>query len=320
MPRNKTTIENILTHDKGSSDAQFRHLEKQVATLTEALAQTRAAKFKIPTQRARSSKRGAFVRFFLPDTHGACVDEICLSAILADLEYLQPREIFLMGDHLDCKGGFLAPHQPPTFIEEIETNFADDVSAANEMIDAVQTAAPKAAIKYLEGNHEERIERWILKQTSRIPGDAVFLRNLCGPEAVLHLQKRNIPYISKARTYDDCPVQGTVKAGRCYVTHGTSHGRNAAAQMLARFAGPVVFGHVHKLLSCTDRTVAGGTIGAWSVGCASQLQPLWRHGSPTDWQHGYGFQVVQPDGEFTHLNVPVVAGRTLLKTLGQLLT
>ncbi len=305
-------------HRDKEQTARIRDLEQQVSRLTDTLHATRLAKHKIPKQRVPKATKKSFIRFFLPDTHGSQVDPKALAAILADMEYLQPREVYLMGDHLDA-GGFLAQHHKPSVVAECENTFVDDVTAANEMLDRVQAIAPRASIKYLEGNHEARIEKFIIAQVLRNAADAKFLRTLCGPEAVLHLEKRGIPYISKSRCYDGCRVQGTLRAGKCYVTHGTSHGKNAAAAMLARFAGPVVFGHVHKLLAVTDRTVASGEIGAWSVGCASQLQPLWRHGACTDWGHGFGFQIVQGNGDFLHVNVPIIDGKSYLSQLGGLL-
>ena len=303
----------------GNASPAVKRLEEQVAKLEEALAKARASRHKIPTQKARFSKRGSFIRVFLPDTHGNVVDPAALSAFMADLSLLQPREIYCMGDHLDC-GGWLAQHQTLGFVPECDNTFEDDVCAANSMLDEVQKRCPKAKIWYLEGNHEERLERFIISAVLRHGKDAAFLRKLCGPETVLHLDKRKIPYITKGKCHGDCRVQGTIKAGRVYVTHGTRHGKNAAHAMLQRFGASVVFGHVHKLMSVMDRNVHDGEIGAWSVGHLSRQQPLWRHGDPTDWSQGYGFQIVQASGDFLHINVPIIEGKSYLASLGKLLS
>jgi hypothetical protein len=301
-----------------ASKRRIRELEEQLQTLSDALAKTRNANAKIPVQRKSRCNKKAFIRLFVPDSHGNAIDHAAASALLADLEYLYPREIFLMGDHLDC-GGFLAQHHTLGFVAQTEATFENDVMAANLLLDAIQQRAPSATIKYLEGNHEERIEKWIVTAVLRNGKDAKFLRTLCGPEAVLHLDKRGIPYIKKSICYDGCRVQGTLKAGKCFVTHGTSHGKNAANVMLNRFNANVVFAHVHKLMAASDRNVKDGELGAWSVGHIGQQQPLWRHGHPTDWSQGYGFQIVQPNGDFLHINVPIVDGHSMLTTLGALL-
>ena len=298
--------------------ARLRELEADNERLEHALQQARHANAKIPVQGKLRTSKGAFVRFFVPDTHGCKVDHEALSAMLAVLAYLNPREVYLMGDHLDCDG-FLAQHHVWGFVAETEYTFEDDVAAANVMLDSVQKICPKAKLTYLSGNHESRIERFCVTTALRRTADAEFLRRQIGAENVLHIEKRGIRYISTGEFYDDCRIQGTVRAGKCFVTHGTRHGKNAAQQMLSRFNACVVFGHVHKLLSASDRNVKDGEIGAWSVGHLGQQQPCWRHGDPTDWSQGYGFQIVQPSGDFLHINVPIIEGRSYLYTLGKLL-
>lgn len=298
---------------------QIAALEKQVEELETSLKKARNARAKIPTQGKLRTTRGAFIRVFMPDTHGAHVDQKALKAFLTDLAYLKPRELILMGDHIDC-GGFLAQHHTLGFVAETELTFEDDVRHANVMLDAVQKICPDASIRYLEGNHEERLEKWIVTSVLRNGKDAKFLRGMIGPEAVLHLDKRGIEYCTKSKFYDGCRVQGTIKAGRCFVTHGTRHGKAAAASMLTRFNASVVFGHVHKLMSASDRNVKDGEIGAWSVGHLSRQQPLWKHGDPSDWSQGYGFQICQPNGDFLHVNVPIIDGKSYLASLGKLLS
>ena len=294
--------------------AELSEARKQVETLQAALDQARTVHAKPHKQKRPRRVKGDFFRFFFPDTHGCFVDDAALAACLEDMATLQPREIYLMGDHLDC-GGFLAQHHTLGFVAEADYTFESDVAAANSLLDEVQKRCPKAVITYLEGNHEERLEKYCVTAALRQSKDAAFLRKLIGPESVLHLEKRGIRYITKGKTYDDCRVQGTVKAGKCYVTHGTRHGKNAAQQMLNRFGACVVFGHVHKLLAAADRNVRDGEFAAWSVGHLSRQQPLWRHGDPTDWSQGYGFQVVTKTDDFLHINVPIIEGRSYLALL-----
>jgi len=312
-----------VLHDDSAEVAglkkRVKDLEQHLQTTAESLERTRKSRHKIPVQGKLRTSKGAFVRVFLPDTHGNLVDQEALKAFLTDLAYLNPRELYFMGDHLDC-GGFLAQHHTLGYVAETENTFEDDVGAANSMLDSVQKICPKASMRYLAGNHECRLEAWAVTSALRNTKDSAFLMRMMGPENVLHLKERGIEYIRKSECYDGCRIQGTIKAGKCYVTHGTSHGKNAANVMLNRFNACVVFGHVHKLLSATDRNVKDGEIGAWSVGHLSRQQPLWRHGHPTDWSQGYGFQVCEPNGDFLHINVPIMDGKSYLGSLKQVLT
>lgn len=155
MSRVSSITKTADTKQVATLKRRIRDLETEVEKVTESLQRTRKSKHKIPVQGKLRTSRGAFVRVFLPDTHGHSVDPAALKAFLTDLAYLNPRELFLMGDHLDC-GGFLAQHHVLGFVAETENTFESDVASANSMLDAVQTICPKADIKYLEGNHEAR--------------------------------------------------------------------------------------------------------------------------------------------------------------------
>ena len=76
-----------------------------------------------------------------------------------------------------------------------------------------------------------------------------------------------------------------------------------------------VCGNTHRADSYIIRQVKSGTIGAWSPGCLCELQPLWQHTNPTEWSHGYGLQMVLSNGDFLHINVPIVDGKSLLSPL-----
>lgn len=271
-------------------------------------------RFEIPKQRAPSKKKGGFVRVIIPDTHGCFVDPAAISAVFSDIEQLCPREIILLGDHLDC-GGFLAQHHTLGYVAEADYTFEQDVDAANVMLDRLQSICPRSAIHYLEGNHEARIEKWCLTSALRNKHDAKMLLDTYGTETQLHLAKRKISFYKQGQFYDGCRIPSTIKLGKCYFTHGSRVGKNATQAMLSDYGACVVFGHVHKIQSASSRTVEGGEIGAWTPGCLCRLQPLWRHTAITDWSHGYGVQLVRPDGDFLHITVPIIDGKSYLINL-----
>jgi hypothetical protein len=53
-------------------------------------------------------------------------------------------------------------------------------------------------------------------------------------------------------------------------------------------------------------------IGAWCPGTLAKLQPLYRHTAPTSWSHGYAVQFINERGNFLHINVPIIQGRSIL--------
>ena len=90
--------------------------------------------------------------------------------------------------------------------------------------------------------------------------------------------------------------------------------------LFARRKGKVlVTANTHRAQEYRMRTVASEAIGSWCPGTLAELQPLYRHTSPTDHTHGYAVQFVRSDGRFMHLNVPIINGwsgfRSLVKSL-----
>jgi len=269
-----------------------------------------------PVAPARPTRRGKedIVRVIIPDTHGAKVDKGALAACLGDIQALDPDEVILLGDHVDC-GGFLAQHHTLGYVAESAYTYESDIAATNAFLDAVQSAAPSARVEYIEGNHERRIETWALTQTLRNSKDAEYLRRAFAPEFLLRLAERGIPYYRQGEFYDDLPLPGTIRKGKCYFFHGSSTSKQATTTTLNSFAGNVCFGHTHREQSSSARPVHAGQIKAWNPGCLCELQPLWQHTNPTSWTHGFAVQLAARSGEFLHLNIPIIGGKSLLGSL-----
>lgn len=298
----------IARHKRDADEAR-----KALDETLESMERQRAASFAIP-RGAASPVGGDYCRVIVPDTHGIYGDTGALAAFLGDLERIKPREIVMLGDHIDC-GGFLAQHQTLGYVAEGDYCFEDDVGAGNVLLDQIQLTAPNARIDYLEGNHEHRIERWIATQTLRNGKDAKGLSKRFSVPIVLHLEQRRIDYFSTGEYYDGLAIPGAIKRGKgCYV-HGISHADNAAKVHLSEFGCCVVFAHIHRKQSYSKTTVHAGDIAAWCDGCLCQRRPYYMHPRKTNWQHGYGLEMAWESGEFLHLTVPIIDGKSFLGPL-----
>lgn len=293
--------------------AEKKAFQEQVKSLIEQLARARKPRIRLePTLRERASESDTWVRVIVPDTHGQAINKEAFSLMLADMRALYPLEIILIGDHLNC-GGFLAQHHTMGYVAETAYTFEDDVQATNNMLDQLYMTCPQARIEYLEGNHERRIEKWCVTQSLGKKQDSAYLLSLFSPEKVLSLEKRGIPYYRTMEYYDGLRIPGTIKRGHCHFTHGTKHGKNSAKDMLRMFAANVVYGHVHKHLEHSDKTVVNGDAKAWACGYLGDKQPCWKHSDITDWVHGYAVQWCHKDGNFLHANVPIIEGKSILE-------
>lgn len=259
-------------------------------------------------------------RVAVGDSHGALIDEGAASAFLEDLRWLKPKELILLGDHIDC-GGFLAEHHTMGYVADNEYTYADDVTACNWFLDRVQEASPNSAIDWVEGNHDVRPERWIMTQKLRSAQDVKLFYQMYGTPNVTHVVKRGIAYHKLSeRHLKDSNVAGTIKRGKCYFQHSKVIGAQGTYKLMRQFNACVVHGNSHAMVQFSERTVSAGEIGGWSAGCLCRLQPLWYNRDPDPWVHGYHLQLVESDGPFLAINIPVIGGRSLLDVFQRLLT
>ena len=292
--------------------AQNKKLQEIINQQAEAL-ESKAKKIKYAPGK-KGDSRGSFIRVCIPDTHGSKIHEPSFLRVLRDLSGMDVREVVLLGDHVDA-GGFLAQHHTLGYVAECSYTYEEDIAAANGMLDSVMKACPKAEFHYLQGNHESRLEKWCVTQSLRNGIDAGFLLQLVSPEKLLRLDSRGIKFYRLGGFHQGLHIRGTIKLGKCYFTHGSTASKHAASKMVDMFGGNVVFGHIHRAQSHIRRTVHDGVLGAWCPGCLCEIQPMWMHSNLTDWSHGYGLQIVQPSGEFLHVNVPIVDNVSLLEPL-----
>jgi len=254
----------------------------------------------------------SFLRVIIPDSHGCYIDEGASSALIADMVKLRPSEVVLLGDHIDG-GGVFSSHQN-NYISDLGYSYETDCFFANCFLDQIQAASPEAEWHYLEGNHEQHVERW-LSRTLKSERDADAQLDVISPEKKLYLGKRGIQYYRMADFHHGLTVRGTIKLGHCYFVHGVTASKHATAAHVHKYNACVVHGHTHRAQEFRITTVSAGTIGAWCPGTLMQLQPPYFHTSTSDWSHGYGLQCVDADGTFLHLNIPIINGRSMLTAL-----
>lgn len=263
---------------------------------------------------AARRRKEDFVRVIANDVHGQMMDRAAVDAFLLDLKEWDADEIVLNGDIIEC-GGFLAQHHTLGYVAQTEYSFQQDIAAANWFLDEVQKAAPRAKIHFIEGNHDRRIETWIVDQTLRHSRDAEFLRQFLSPHVLLKLDERGIIFHRLGVEHIPGLPNGWIKLGKCFFTHELSGSKNAAFNSLQKTAGNVVFAHTHREDSATIVFPGVGLVKAWNPGCLCLRNPLWRHSDPTSWSHGYATQLVAKSEEFLHLNIPIWDGRSLMGNL-----
>lgn len=303
-----------LLHEERRQNARLRD---QLRVTTEQLEQARAAKGLVIPERSKSRvKPKVFARLICGDMHGSHAAKAAVGAMLHDVADLDIREVVLLGDMVECGGWMMQSHVLGYVAQLDEVVYEDDVAAANDFLDQIAKACPRAQVHYLEGNHELRLERWCVDVCQGNQRNAEFLMRAVAPREVLFLNKRGVAYYRQSETYGDLNVPGTIKLGKSYFQHSTKSARHAAARMVEQFAGCVFFGNTHRADSCTTRLVHVGMVSAWNPGCLCELQPRWHHCDPTTWTHGYIIQIINAaDQTFQVIPVPIHGDKSYLLAL-----
>jgi hypothetical protein len=291
--------------------SELGQLKKEVVVLREALsAQAKAPKLPKPKFRRASDEDEVWV--VMPDSHGSHADPAAMAAFIGDLPALTPTRLIALGDQIDC-GGFLAQHHTMGYLAQLdESAYADDLEAWRIQLDTITEAAGGPRITLLEGNHEQRLEKWAVQQTIGNRKDAEMLTRAISPQHRLDYEGRGIDYVRYGELREGVPVRGAVRIGKCYFTHGFATGPSAAQKHAQKFGAPVVYGHTPA--SFFGKTVHGGVQAAWCPGHLSKNAPRFMHNNPDNWGHGYAVLLVSKSGHFTYIHVPIINGVSYLPT------
>jgi hypothetical protein len=224
------------------------------------------------------------------DTHGVFVDQRTWAAVLDFVRDFKPDQINLLGDiadFYDISRFDKNPNRRIVLGKEIE--FTRDVILAE-----LRRAAPKSRIIWVEGNHENRLQRYLW---SRAPE----LASLPGMDMreLFRLRDLKITY-----------TQQSLEVGDIQMTHGhmaRKHSGWTAKAMMDEYGTSVIHNHTHRL-GAIYKTDRGGEYVAFENGCLCNLNPEYINGVP-NWQHGFSVGWVLPHGRFHFEQITILDGR-----------
>lgn len=225
----------------------------------------------------------------LPDTHVPFEDKRSLAAVEQVMADHKWDEIIQIGDFLDFN--CISSHNDgkPGLVEG--QTLAGDFAAANAILDRWQKIAPKAKITLLEGNHEERILRYLAKYPP--------LKGQIEVPVNLHLKDRGIRWVpswSAGKLYN---------VGNAYFHHGLYTNDANQKKMVSRFGVNIYSGHTHSVQSYSlvqygkNKTLMGQ-----SLGCLCLPQSYMKN-APDNWQQCFASITVFPNDFFTPTVVPI---------------
>ena len=193
----------------------------------------------------------------LSDIHVPYQHKLNLSKAIEYGKKYNPTDVVLLGDVIDCVSisKFLKKSN--------ERDFNKEILQTRKFLQSLRNTFPKANISYLEGNHENRLNKYILTNASELSN----LKELSLP-SLLQLDKYNIKYYSEDKI---------LKAGNLVLTHGHlvkgSCSSYPARSLFYSTKVSSLCGHCHRESMYTCRTIDNKVLKSYSVGCLSTLQP-----------------------------------------------
>lgn len=251
---------------------------------------------------------GARRIFGYTDIHWADRDEEALEVAKQAQTYFKPHVTVIGGDLLNCEP--FSRHPRTKVSEEVAERWEEDeLIPANKFLDWVQ-ARTLDTTEFLEGNHEEWIERYLVG--SGLGGVALGKRStakqlLGGRRSRFNWTPFTELKQGRQGVYSPCP--------RLAVVHGWCATRHAAARHLELSRSrSVIYHHTHRAQHEISRDPwTGRIIEAFSAGCLCKLQPIYAHnGSPTQWSHGIWVAYIGKRGDYTAYPVSISKGSAVL--------
>ena len=216
--------------------------------------------------------------------HDPLVDEI-VTDFLADFK-----------PHIRVAGGdWQTVDQASHFNNESKTDLVDEFQMN-------QDALKRFGIThYLEGNHEERLQRIGGALDPRIRSCVNLKKNL----DLVKLGIRLLPYH---------PRKGILKIGELKILHGF-WANEYMAKKTAGVYGTCVFGHGHRFQTFQSKQAFHDRVG-FAIGMMGKVSPSWiEHRAPMGWAQGFAFGYLHRGGLFDLYPVRIVEGRVTINTI-----
>ena len=190
-------------------------------------------------------------------------------AVALAVEYIRdtkPNTIVLNGDIVDFYT-VSSYSKDPLRLNTIQ----DEINEAVSFLDLLRKENPRAEIFYIKGNHEDRLERFLLDKAPSLCS-----LNCLAIDELLELQANNISFVDKG-----------IHLGDLEIVHGYVARKNPGASAKAYYeksCSSILVGHVHRL----NQTYFKNKFGQHCLvenGCLCGLDPDYAH--DPNWQQGF---------------------------------
>ena len=212
-----------------------------------------------------------------------------ISALTECLNYgIQKKidAILINGDGMDF---YMASKFEP---DPRKRNMKEEFAAFGELLEILRKIAP---VFYKLGNHEERLERFLIRNATIFLGMTEF-----EVPTILRCAERNIEVIQDQRI---------IYIGHLAVLHGhevniNNTSVNPARTLFLRTKRSAICGHLHQSSAHNSPTLDNKLISTWSTGHLGDPHPRYKRNN--DWNHGCARIEVDADGDYEVINLRLI--------------
>jgi predicted phosphodiesterase len=233
----------------------------------------------------------------ISDLHSPFESKAAWKLVLDAAKDFQPEVFVSLGDFMDC---FSVSHWSKS--PERALSLREEVEHAAGLMDQIEAVTPGARRIWIDGNHENRLERYLQDKAPE-------LFSLIGIPNLLRLEERGWEYV---------PYKQSIRIGRLNLTHDIgSAGRYVAYKALDTFQANVATGHTHRLGYAVEGDATGDShvshMLGW-LGDVEQIDYAHRVRANREWALGFGYGYIDRRTGNVHLiPVPIVAGTAVVE-------
>lgn len=244
---------------------------------------------------SRLWKKGETAKIIVvSDMHAPYHDERSVDLCLETVQKVKPTHVVFIGDGVDAYPVSSYPKHPRRKLA-----IEDEIGIANGVLESFEQAMPtKCSGIYVEGNHENRLKRYLVNTAPELFGICPSMYDL------LKIDDRGWRWVDYGDAIKLGDVTFTHDVGRC--------GKSAVMQSLADWGASLVIGHTHRLGVSWAGTTSGSerhfcmSVG-W-LGSYDKIDYRSKALSKREWQHGFGMVDIAPDGTGFPTPLPIVNG------------
>lgn len=212
----------------------------------------------------------------LPDIHVPYHDKRAVDLVVKYIKDTKPEVVVQLGDMYDCYGISRFDKNP----KRIDT-LQDEIDEGKKIWQAIKKASPKSKLVMLEGNHEARLPKMLMKAS---PG--MYSLNALRPKRLFELDTLGVEWYSSHDTYklnNSLVITHGAADDGCKLSQHAGYSAKNTMDKWGNVSG--IMGHGHRV-GMSTKTMQDGTMVQWiEAGCLADLHP--EYVKNPNWQHGF---------------------------------